>query len=124
MAKRYESDRTRKEKMELEREKLSEMNLSGKLEYIWTYYKPLIFGIIGVIVLIFIIRSLVENSKYYDILSIGVANSSNIDDLEPLEEQLQEEFGDPDDKYQQVGIDTSYAFGNDMSNGDYNTIII
>lgn len=123
MAKRYESDRTRKEKMELEREKLSEMNLSGKLEYIWTYYKPLIFGIIGVIVLIFIIRNLVENSKYYDILSIGVANSSNIDDLEPLEEQLQEEFGDPDDKYQQVGIDTSYAFGNDMSNGDYNTIM-
>ena len=25
--------------------------------------------------------------------------------------------------YQQVGIDTSYAFGNDMSNGDYNTIM-
>ena len=39
MAKRYESDRTRKEKMELEREKLSGMNFSGKLEYIWTYYK-------------------------------------------------------------------------------------
>ena len=123
MAKRYEADRTRKEKMELEREKLSGMNLSGKLEYIWTYYKPVIFGVIAVIALILIIRNLVENSKYYDILSIGVANSSNIGSMEPLEEELLEQFGDPEDKYQQVGVDTSYSFGSDMNNGDYNTMM-
>lgn len=123
MAKRYESDRTRKEKMELEREKLSQMKFTEKLEYIWTYYKPVIFGIIGVIVLIFIIRNQIENSKYYDILSIGVANSSSMESLEPLEAELKEEFGDPEDNYQRVGIDTTFTFGMDMSNGDYNTVM-
>lgn len=123
MAKRYESDRTRKEKMELEREKLSGMNFSGKLEYIWTYYKPLIFGVIGVIALIFIIRNQIENAKYYEILSIGVANSSTTDSTEPLEEELKERFGDPDDKYQRVGIDTSYSFGGDMDTGEYSVIM-
>lgn len=123
MAKRYESDRTRKEKMELEREKLSQMKWSGKLEYIWTYYKPVIFGIIAVIGLIFIVRNQIENAKYYNILSIGVANTSNMDSLEPLEEELLERFGNSDDKYQQVGIDTSYSFGTDMENADYNTIM-
>ena len=124
MAKRYESDRTRKEKMELEREKLSEMTITEKLGYIWTYYKPLIFGIIGVIALIFIIRNQIENSKYYDILSIGVANSSNFDSVEPVQEELKQVLGNPEDKYQRVGIDTSYSFGyNIAENGDYNTIM-
>lgn len=123
MAKRYESDRTRKEKMELERQKLSEMKVRGKLEYIWTYYKPVIFGIIGVIALIFIIRNQIENAKYYDILSIGVANSTNVESLDPLEEELQQQFGDSEDQYQRVGIDTSYSFGFDMSNADYNTVM-
>lgn len=123
MAKRYESDRTRKEKMEMEREKLSQMKFSEKLEYIWTYYKPVIFGIIAVIVLIFIVRNQIENAKYYDILSIGVANSGNMDLRDSLQEQLLEQFGDPDDKYQRVSIDTSYVFGSDIENGDYNTIM-
>ena len=39
MASRYESDMTRKEKMQLEKEKLSKMNFKEKLAYIWEYYK-------------------------------------------------------------------------------------
>ena len=85
--------------MELERQKLSEMKVRGKLDYIWTYYKPVIFGIIGVIALIFIIRNQIENAKYYDILSIGVANSTNVESLDPLEEELQQQFGDSEDQY-------------------------
>ena len=46
MASRYESDMTRKEKMQLEKEKLSKMNFKEKLAYIWEYYKAVIFGII------------------------------------------------------------------------------
>ena len=37
MASRYESDMTRKEKMQLEKEKLSKMNFKEKLAYIWEY---------------------------------------------------------------------------------------
>ena len=43
MASRYESDMTRKEKMQLEKEKLSKMNFKEKLAYIWEYYKAVIF---------------------------------------------------------------------------------
>ena len=47
MASRYESDMTRKEKMQLEKEKLSKMNFKEKLAYIWEYYKAVIFGDVG-----------------------------------------------------------------------------
>ncbi|MEI3412160.1 MAG: hypothetical protein V8Q57_02270 [Blautia sp.] len=46
---KHESDLTKKEKRELERMKLGSMSLGGKLQYIWAYYKPQIFGLIGVI---------------------------------------------------------------------------
>lgn len=44
MASRYESDMTRKEKMQLEKEKLSKMNFKEKLAYIWEYYKAVILA--------------------------------------------------------------------------------
>ena len=46
---KHESDLTKKEKRELERMKLGSMSLGGKLQYIWAYYKPQLFGLIGVI---------------------------------------------------------------------------
>ena len=46
---RYESDMTRKEKREIEKEKLSTMSIGGKLGYIWTYYKGAMAAILGVI---------------------------------------------------------------------------
>ncbi|MDD7738654.1 MAG: hypothetical protein SOT28_07560 [Fusicatenibacter sp.] len=122
MISRYESDRTFKEKKELEKQKLSQMKFREKLEYIWTYYKPLIFGVIGVIAAVFIILDLVENAKYYDILSIAVSNASMIDSVTPVEEQLKEELG-TGDEYETVSIDASYSFGYDMENIDYNTLM-
>ncbi|MCI5649416.1 MAG: hypothetical protein ACI4EG_01460 [Fusicatenibacter sp.] len=123
MVSRYESDRTFKEKKELEKQKLSQMGLKEKLEYIWTYYKPLIFGVIGVIAGIFIILDIRENAKYYDILSVGVSNSSVlVESVEPVEEQLKEILG-TGDKYETVSIDTGYSFGYDMQNVDYNTLM-
>lgn len=53
---KHESDLTKKEKRELERQKLAGMGLGGKLQYIWAYYKPQIFVVVGVIILIFAIR--------------------------------------------------------------------
>ena len=73
MASRYESDMTRKEKMQLEKEKLSKMNFKEKLAYIWEYYKAVIFGIIAVIFIIGTIVNIHENAKYYDLVSIAVA---------------------------------------------------
>ena len=43
---------TRKEKMQLEKEKLSKINFKDKLAYIWEYKKAVILGVIAVILII------------------------------------------------------------------------
>ena len=49
--------------METKKEKLKGMGPKKKLEYIWMYYKPAIFGVIAVIALIFGIKNYYEQSK-------------------------------------------------------------
>ena len=122
MASRYESDMTRKEKMQLEKEKLSKMNFKEKLAYIWAYYKAVIFGIIAVIAIIGTIANIHENAKYYDLVSIAVVDYAGLQDVSPIEEDIKEALG-TGDKYEKVSIDTSYSFGEDLSGADYNTLM-
>ena len=122
MASRYESDMTRKEKMQLEKEKLSKMNFKEKLAYIWEYYKAVIFGVIAVIFIIGTIVNIHENAKYYDLVSIAVVDYAGLQDVSPVEEDLKEALG-TGDKYEKVSIDTSYSFGENLENADYNTLM-
>ena len=122
MASRYESDMTRKEKMQLEKEKLSKMNFKEKMAYIWEYYKAVIFGIIAVIFIIGTIVNIHENAKYYDLVSIAVVDYAGLQDVSPIEEDIKEALG-TGDKYEKVSIDTSYSFGEDLSGADYNTLM-
>lgn len=68
---KHESDLTGKEKRELERQKLQSMNFTGKLQYIWAYYKAHIFVLIGIIVLIFIVKDTYNNANGYVCGRIG-----------------------------------------------------
>mgnify|MGYP003182080796 CR=1 FL=1 len=113
---------TRKEKMQLEKEKLSKMNFKEKLAYIWEYYKAVIFGIIAVIFIIGTIVNIHENAKYYDLVSIAVVDYAGLQDVSPIEEDLKEALG-TGDKYEKVSIDTSYSFGENLENADYNTLM-
>lgn len=122
MASRYESDMTRKEKMQLEKEKLSKMNFKEKMAYIWEYYKAVIFGIIAVIFIIGTIVNIHENAKYYDLVSIAVVDYAGLQDVSPIEEDIKEALG-TGDKYEKVSIDTSYSFGENMEDADYNTLM-
>ena len=58
-----ESDLSKKERRLIEKEKLKGMGPKKKLEYIWMYYKPAIFGAIAVIVLIFVQRITMNSPK-------------------------------------------------------------
>ena len=118
---RYESDMTRKEKRELEKQKLGSMNWKEKLEYIWTYYKAAMAAVIGVIVVIVIVCQLVENSKYKTILNVSVINASMSEDSEAIGEELQNQFG-TDNKYDKVSFDTSLMMG-DVETADYNMVM-
>lgn len=122
MASRYESDMTRKEKWQLEKEKMSKMNFKEKMAYIWEYYKAVIFGILAVIFIIGAIVNIHENAKYYDLVSIAVVDYAGVNDVEPVENKLKDALG-TGDKYEKVSIDTSYSFGENLENADYNTLM-
>ena len=72
LKKKHESDLTKKEKRLLEREKLKEMGLGGKLQYIWMYYKGAIFGLIGCMILLCLIADVYKNAQKETLLAISV----------------------------------------------------
>ena len=57
-----ELDLSKKERRLIEKEKLKGMGMKKKLEYIWMYYKPAIFGVIIAIALIFGVKDFYEQS--------------------------------------------------------------
>lgn len=109
---KHESDLTKKEKRELERQKLAEMNFAGKLQYIWAYYKPQIFGFIGIIVAVLVVWDIYQNAQIKTALSITVINSYGTMQ-EEAEKAVEEELGIQDDPYQIVTVDESMDTGED-----------
>ena len=109
---KHESDLTKKEKRELERQKLASMGFGGKIQYIWAYYKPQIFGVIGVIVLIFAIKDWYHNAQIKDVLTISVVNSYGAKQ-EEAQEQVEQDLGIQDDEYKVVTVDESLRTGED-----------
>lgn len=88
---KHESDLTKREKRLLEKEKFKDMSIPGKLEYIWMYYKPVLFGILGVIILIFVGIDVYHNMQTETVLSVAVVDAvtSNTEVLaEEIEERL------------------------------------
>ena len=90
-----ESDLSKKERRLIEKEKLKGMGPKKKLEYIWMYYKPAIFGVIAVIALIFGIKDYYEQSKIKTVLY-------------------------KDDPYSKVEIGVNLTTDSEMAEFDYN----
>lgn len=103
---KHESDLTKKEKRELERQKLAGMGLGGKLQYIWAYYKPQIFAVVGVIILIFAIRDFYHNAQIKNVLTVSVIDSYGANQ-EAAEAAVEKELGIDEDPYQIVTVDES-----------------
>lgn len=107
---KHESDLTKKEKRELERMKLGSMSFGGKLQYIWAYYKPQIFGLIGVIIVFFIAKDIYQNAQIKTALSVMVIDSTG-SAQETAVKKLEEDLGIADDPYQSVSLDESVRTG-------------
>ncbi|MDO5134715.1 MAG: hypothetical protein Q4D55_01575 [Eubacteriales bacterium] len=100
---KHESDLTPREKRLLERQKLSQMGFSDKLKYIWAYYKALIFGVLGAVVLVFAALDAYDHAKIKTILSITAVNSTGV--FSPsAQEEIESLFGAQEDKYRTVEI--------------------
>lgn len=102
--KKHESDMTRKEKRELEREKLASMHGLEKAEYILAYYKYHILGLILIVLAIVGIIKWAGTLKNEDYLYAMIVNAPEGETA--IMDDFREEIGD-DDKYHQYSIDTS-----------------
>ena len=96
-----ELDLSKKERRLIEKEKLKGMGMKKKLEYIWMYYKPAIFGVIIAIALIF-----------------GVKDST-VSDTDEFEQEIKEALGYGDDKYSKVEIGVNLTTDADPSEFNY-----
>ena len=103
---KHESDLTKKEKRQLEREKLAGMGLGAKLSYIWTYYKPQMAAVIGVIALIFVVKDIYERAQIDTALTVMVIDSYG-SNQEGAEESVEKLLGIQDDPYQIATVDES-----------------
>lgn len=113
-----ESDLSKKERRLIEKEKLKGMGLSKKLEYIWMYYKPAIFGVIAAIALVFAVRDYCENAKMDTVLAMSIVNCT-ANETTTLSQEIKEELGLGDDKYSQVEIGVNLTTNTDGSEFDY-----
>lgn len=115
--KQHESDLTRKERRLMEKEKIKNMGFGKKLEYIWMYYKGVIFGFIGIIFLINFGIDWYENAQMETVLGISVVNAGSID-AEALSAEIKETLG-YEDKYSTVSINSNLTTNADGKAFDY-----
>lgn len=116
---KHESDLTKKERRLLERQKLKGMGVGKKLEYIWMYYKPAIFGFIGFIALIFLGMDLYQNAQKETVLAISVVNAGNVDS-EAVAQDIKALLG-TEDKNDVVEVAANLITNGDGSGFDYYT---
>lgn len=108
-----------KERREIEKEKLKDMSLGKKAEYIWMYYKHVFFWTIGVIAAICIVFNLYENSKMQTVLSINVVNAGNYE-YDAMTEEVREILG-ATGKYDYVSIGSNFITNAEGDAFDYNS---
>jgi len=113
--KKYESDMTFKEKRKEEISKLKAMPMKKRLSYFWEYYKPLMAGVIAVIVIIASIVSIVKNSAIEDVLTVAVINPNASDEETYTFVKGFKEYIELDEETQRVTLDTSLTLSYDES---------
>lgn len=109
MQKKHESDLTRKEKWQLEREKVASMSWKKRIEYFFTYYKWVLVVAVAVIVLGVFGVNWYKNLQKEELLNVVIVNSS-APSTENLNQDLRKALKIKD-KNQIITIDTSVYTG-------------
>ena len=105
MEKKYESDMTRKEKWQQEKEKLGAMTLMGRIEYIWMYYKIVFVIIALVIAVVYVGVHMYQGMRENLLVSIVIVDGNNLGEAETerLEGEVKE-WMKADGKYDTVRV--------------------
>lgn len=97
-----ETDLTKKQRRQIEKEKLKGMGAGKKLQYIWMYYKIHMLCVVLAIGAVCLGVNLYQHAKMKTVLSIAVVNAGDFSADE--EEQNILDVLDTDDKYAQVSV--------------------
>ncbi len=120
--KKHASDLSRKERRLLEKEKLAGMGLGKKLEYIWMYYKAVIFGVIFLVAAVFIGWDIYQNAQIRNILSVYVVNGGMMD-TQPLQDQAMELLA-ANEKKESVTVNSSLSTDKEGKEFDYTSQMV
>ncbi|MBO5303737.1 MAG: hypothetical protein J6A92_06770 [Lachnospiraceae bacterium] len=71
---KYESDLSRKEKWQLECQKLRKMRGKQKIEYLFTYYKAVLLIFVAVLLIVYTGATMIENGSKHAVLSIVISD--------------------------------------------------
>lgn len=113
----HESDLSRRERRLIEKEKIKGMGIGRKLEYLWMYYKGVLFGAIGILFLIYFGVDWYHHAKMETVLTVSVVNAGELD-ADKVKADMQELF-EFDDKNSQVNISTNLSTDQSGENFDY-----
>ena len=104
---RFESDLSKKEKRQINRQRFKSLHGKAKLEHIWAYYKVPLFGTIAVIVILLFGINWMKTLMYDQILYVGVLNNTTAD-AEGLAQDFKAFIGN-ENKFDRVDFDTSLS---------------
>ena len=97
-----ETDLTKKEKRQIEREKLKGMGTGKKLQYIWMYYKVHMLCVVLAIGAVCLGVNLYQHAKMETVLSIAVVNAGDFT-ADEVEKNILDLLN-TDNKYAQVSV--------------------
>ncbi len=102
-------DKTIKDTLREERNKIKNMSVKDKLWYIWEYYKiPIIIAVVSVI-LISSIGSAVYNNRFETALSCVILNSSPTGEADSVDDYFNQGFRQYIDLKEDAKIDVDYS---------------
>ncbi|MGN0406292.1 MAG: hypothetical protein ACI4F1_13780 [Bariatricus sp.] len=116
MEHKYESDLTKKEKRQMEIEKLKSMNFLEKLDYIWTYYKLWFAGALAVVALIYLGFTMYQGMQKNELVSVAILGANmEADQIEMLQNDVKDWMG-AEGKNDVVTINANLSANNEDSN--------
>lgn len=109
---KYESDLSRREKLNQQWNTVRNLKGRKRLEYLWNYYKFILVIIVAVILFVYVICVMVQGSKGNTVLSVVIVDAVQTDEkaAETLENQILEVLG-TEGEYDRVEIVLSATSG-------------
>ena len=106
MEQKYESDLTKKEKRQLEWQKIKGMGAKDKLEYFWMYYKHVLVILFAILMFFSLLWTIYCNKRIIRVLGVAVVDAyyESNETVDALKEEMLQVLG-TGEKYEAIELD-------------------